>query len=372
MDIKKIVGLIVEYNPFHNGHLYHIQKIEELYPNSIKIAVMSGNFVQRGEPAIISKERRAKKAIEMGVDLVVELPAFYSTQSAEIFAKSSVKILDILGCDIFVFGSETNNIERLERIARLSLTKEFEISIKEFLKEGLSYTTAFSKALFDEKIESNDILGLEYIKALWFWKSSMKAQTILRKSAKFYEENQKDKIAGATIIRNKILKEEDYSQYLVGNTKLEKPFVFWKDFYSNLRYNIIFNFEKLSSIQDMEIGLEHRIMKAAKENRDYLSFFNAIITKRYTQARLQRIFLHILIGLTKEITDRWKSEIPYIRILEFSQKGQEYLNKIKKKDFPIISTKKNIQKRLSKEAQEIFFWNERATDLYNWTVKETK
>lgn len=370
--MKKVVGLIVEYNPFHNGHLYHLQEIDKLYPDNIKIAVMSGNFVQRGEPAIISKEKRAKKAIAMGVDLVVELPAFYSTQSAEIFARSSVGILDILACDCFVFGSETADIERLERIARLSLTKEFNLSIKEFLKEGFSYPTAFSKALYDEKISSNDILGLEYIKALWFLKSSMKAQTILRKSAKFYEENSADKIAGATIIRNKILKEEDYSQYLVKNEKLAKPFAFWEDFYPNLRYNIIFNFEKLSSIQDMEVGLEKRILKAAKENSEYLSFFNAIISKRYTQARLQRIFLHILINLTKEITERWKSEIPYVRVLEFSQKGQEYLNKIKKKDFPIISTKKNIQKNLSKEAQKIFFWNERATDLYNWTIEEKK
>lgn len=369
--MKKIIGLIVEYNPFHNGHLYHIQKIEELYPESIKIAVMSGDFVQRGEPAIISKSRRSQKALEMGLDLVVELPAFYSTQSAELFARASVGILSMLGCENFVFGSESNDISKLEKIARLSLTKEFNFSIKNFLAEGFSYPTAFSKAMFDEKIESNDMLGIEYIKALWFWESSMQAQTILRKSAKYYEENSDEKIAGATVIRNKILAGENYSKYL-SDEKIEKPYAFWADFYPYLRYNILFNFDKLSQIQDMEIGLEQRIYEAAKKNKSYSSFLNDIITKRYTNARLQRVFIHILLGLTKEMTDRWKNEIPYIRILDFSKKGQEVLNSIKKKNLPIISTKKNIQKKLGKDALEIFFWNEMASELYNWITEEKR
>lgn len=368
--MKKVIGLIVEYNPFHRGHLHHIQKIEELYPESIKIAVMSGDFVQRGEPAIISKNRRAKLAIEMGVDLVIELPAFYSTQSAEIFARATVGILHILGCESFVFGSETDDIKRLEKIANITLTEEFNKNIKKFLKEGYSYPTAFSKSLSDEKIESNDMLGIEYIKALWFWKSEMKAKTILRKSAKYYGENLEDNMAGASVIRQKILNKEKYSQYLVNNFSLEEPFAFWEDFYPYLRYNILFNYKELINIQDIEIGLEQRIFKAAQKNIDYKGFLNGIITKRYTNARLQRIFIHILIGLTKAITKRWSKEIPYIRVLEYSQEGRLHLNKIKKIDFPIISTKKNIQKNLSQEAQEIFFWNERASDLYNWITGE--
>lgn len=366
----KIIGLIVEYNPFHNGHLYHIQKIEELYPESTKIAVMSGDFVQRGEPAIISKNRRAKIAMEMGVDLIIELPAFYSTQSAEIFARAAVGILNILACESFVFGSETDDIQRLERIAAMTLTEEFNKNIKKFLEEGYSYPTAFSKSLLDEKIESNDMLGIEYIKALWFWNSNMKARTIMRKAAKYYDESMEDKIAGATVIRQKILNKEKYSQYLVNNFSLEEPFAFWDDFYPYLRYNILFNYKELPNIQDIERGLERRIFKSAQKNIDYKAFLNGIITKRYTNARLQRIFIHILIGLTANITKRWGKEIPYIRILEFSKKGQLYMNKIKKIDFPIISTKKNIQKNLSKEAQEIFFWNERASDLYNWITGE--
>ncbi|MBQ3437005.1 MAG: nucleotidyltransferase [Fusobacterium sp.] len=368
--MKKVIGLIVEYNPFHNGHLYHIQKIEELYPDSIKIAVMSGDFVQRGEPAIISKNRRAKMAIEMGVDLIIELPAFYSTQSAEIFAKSSVGILNILNCNSFVFGSESNNISNLEKIGKITLTEEFNLHLKKYLKEGFSYPTAVSKSLSNEKIEPNDILGIEYIKALWFWNSEMKAETIPRKSAKFYEKNEADNIAGATIIRNKISRGEIYENFLVHRKKIDAPFAFWENFYPYLRYDILFNSEKLSHIQDMEIGLEQRILSSAKKNKNYFDFFNDIATKRYTQSRIQRILIHILIKLTKEITERWKYEIPYIRVLEYSKKGQEYLNKIKKIDFPIINTKKNIQKKLSKEAQEIFFWNERVSELYNWVTGE--
>lgn len=368
--MKKIIGLIVEYNPFHNGHLYHIQKIEEMYPNSLKIAVMSGDFVQRGEPAIISKERRSKKAIEMGVDIVIELPAFYSTQSAELFARASIGILDKMNCEYFVFGSESGDIEKLQKIANTTLTEEFNLSMKEYLAQGFSYPTAFSKVLFDEKIESNDMLGIEYIKALNFWHSKMKARVITRKSAKYYEDNPDDKIAGATIIRNKIYNDEDYFSYLPKNELLEKPFAFWENFYSYLRYNIIFNFENLKNIQDMEIGLENRLLKSAQKNKDYFSFFQDVITKRYTKARLQRVFIHILLQLSKSDTEKWRDKIPYIRVLNFSSQGQEYLNKIKKYDITLITTKKNIQKKLSTEAQEIFFWNERASDLYRWVVEE--
>ncbi|MDD7391712.1 MAG: nucleotidyltransferase family protein, partial [Fusobacteriaceae bacterium] len=144
------------------------------------------------------------------------------------------------------------------------------------------------------------------------------------------------------------------------------------DFYPYLRYTILFNSEKLSQIQDIEIGLEQRIYESAKKNKNYSSFFDDIITKRYTRARLQRIFLHILLGLTKKITDRWKSEIPYIRVLEFSTKGQEVLKSLKERNLPIISTKKNIQKKLEKDALEIFFWNEMASELYNWITEEKK
>lgn len=366
----KAVGIVVEYNPFHKGHALHLEAVQEKFPEEVLIAVMSGDYVQRGEPAVLSKERRARKAKEMGVDIVIELPAFYSTQSAEIFARASIGILDKMNCQAVVFGSETNDISRLEKIARCSLTKEFERALKESLAQGYSYPTSVSKALFDEKIEPNDILGLEYIKAIWFWKSSMRAESIPRKNARYYEENTAKKIAGATAIRNKMKKEEEYKQYLCEEEDLQGPFLFWEDVYPYFRYYLLFHAANLEKIQDMEVGLEQRIQKAAKEQSKYSSFLEAVLTKRYTQARLQRVFLHILLGLSKDMTQKYKEEIPYIRVLEYSEKGQQYLNQIKKQESSMITTKKNIQKKLSKEAQEIFFWNEKASALYQWMIEE--
>lgn len=364
------IGIVTEYNPFHKGHLYHLRKVKEKYPKAVIIAVMSGDYVQRGEAAIVSKERRAKQAKEAGADLILELPAIYSTQSAEVFARASIGMLHICHCEAFVFGSETDDMARLEKIARLTSTKEFHLSLQEFLAQGFSYPTAFSKALWEEKLQPNDILGMEYIKALWYWKSPMRAESILRKQAGYYEENKEEAVAGATLIRKKIQEGEEYSQYLVTGKNLEKPFAFWEDFYPYLRYSLLLHRRTLSEIQDMEEGLENRMMKAAEKYRDYFSFLEAVMTKRYTYARIQRILIHILLGITKKQTDRWKEEIPYLRVLEFSEKGQEYLKGLRNGETPILTTKKNIQKNLSEEARELFFWNERASEFYHSIVEE--
>lgn len=364
------VGIVVEYNPFHKGHALHLQEVKKKFPEEVIIAVMSGDYVQRGEPALVSKERRAKQAKEAGVDIVLELPAIYSTQSAEVFARASIGMLDICHCEAFVFGSETNDMARLERIARLSLTKEFNLSLQEFLAQGFSYPTAFSEALWGETLEPNDILGLEYIKALWYWKSSMRAESILRQQSGYYEENKEEAVAGATLIRKKIQGKEEYSQYLVEEKNLEKPFAFWEDFYPYLRYSLLLHRETLFEIQDMEEGLENRMMKAAEKFRDYVSFLEAVMTKRYTYARIQRILIHILLGITKKQTERWREEIPYLRVLEFSEKGQEYLKILRNEEIPILTTKKNIQKNLSEEARELFFRNERASEFYRSIVEE--
>ena len=161
----KAVGVIVEYNPFHNGHKLHLDKINERDSESVKIAVMSGDFVQRGEPAIINRWKRAEIALKNGIDIVVELPCFYSCQSAEIFARGAVGILDELQCKEIIFGSETSNIEELKKIASLEESEIFKEKIKEFLKSGESYPNAHSKALKEvsgkeQNSLSNDILEL--------------------------------------------------------------------------------------------------------------------------------------------------------------------------------------------------------------------
>ena len=377
---KNVIGLIVEYNPFHNGHLHHIQEIDRLFEDNIKIAVMSGDYVQRGEPSLINKFEKTKIALSQGIDIVIELPTFYSTQSAEIFAKGSVNLLDKLSCNYIVFGSESNDLEKLKRIATISMTKEFELSLREFLAEGLSYPTAFSKALFDEKLGSNDILALEYLKAIKAINPKIEAYCIKREKTGYYDD-EKDNFASATHIRKILLdynkKKEDKLNKIKNLVPefsykiLEENFGVFSclsDFYDLIKYNIIKNHSNLKNIQDLEVGLENRLYKYSLENLSFEDFFDEVLTKRITISRLQRILLHSLLDLTEELTDKVKNKVPYVKILGFSNRGQEYLNYLKKLDDfnerKILTSNRNLKEILSEEELELFNFNELASQIY--------
>ena len=377
---KNVIGLIVEYNPFHNGHLHHIQEIDRLFEDNIKIAVMSGDYVQRGEPSLINKFEKTKIALSQGVDIVIELPAFYSTQSAEIFAKGSVNLLDKLSCSHIVFGSESNDLEKLKRIATISMTKEFELSLRKFLAEGFSYPTAFSKALFDEKLGSNDILALEYLKAIKAINPKIEAYCIKREKTGYYDD-EKDNFASATHIRKILLdynkKKEDKLNKIKNLVPefsykiLEENFGVFSclsDFYDLIKYNIIKNHSNLKNIQDLEVGLENRLYKYSLENLKFEDFFNKVLTKRITISRLQRILLHSLFGLTETITERVKNKVSFVKILGFSTKGQEYLNYLKKSDNyserKILTSNRNLKEILNEEEIELFNFNELCSQIY--------
>ena len=377
---KNVVGLIVEYNPFHNGHLHHIQEIDKLFEDNIKIAVMSGDFVQRGEPSLLNKFEKTKVALSHGIDIVIELPAFYSCQSAEIFARGSVNILDKLSCSHIVFGSESNDLDKLKRIATISLTKEFELSLKGFLAEGFSYPTAFSKALFDEKLGSNDILALEYLKAIRNLNSNIEAYCIKREKTGYYDD-EKENFASASYIRKVLLDTNKKKEDKLNKIKnlvpkfsfdtLEKNFFYLislENFYDLIRYEILKNKEDLKNIQDMEVGLENRLYESALKNLDFNCFFNEILSKRLTISRLQRILLHILLGLTKDVTNNTKFSIPFVKILGFSKKGQEYLNFLKKtdsyKENKILTSNRNLKEFLNEEEKFLFEFNERCSQIY--------
>ncbi|WP_338951702.1 nucleotidyltransferase [Fusobacterium nucleatum] len=377
---KNVIGLIVEYNPFHNGHLHHIQEIDRLFEDNIKIAVMSGDYVQRGEPSLINKFEKTKIALSQGVDIVIELPAFYSTQSAEIFAKGSINLLNKLSCSHIVFGSESNDLEKLKRIATISMTKEFELSLREFLAEGLSYPTAFSKALFDEKLGSNDILALEYLKAIKAINPKIEAYCIKREKTGYYDD-EKDNFASATHIRKILLdynkKKEDKLNKIKNLVPefsykiLEENFGVFSclsDFYDLIKYNIIKNHSNLKNIQDLEVGLENRLYKYSLENLKFEDFFNKVLTKRITISRLQRILLHSLFNLTETITEKVKNKIPFVKILGFSTKGQEYLNYLKKSDNyserKILTSNRNLKEILNEEEIELFNFNELCSQIY--------
>ena len=377
---KNIIGLIVEYNPFHNGHLHHIKEIDRLFEDNIKIAVMSGDYVQRGEPSLINKFEKTKIALSQGIDIVIELPAFYSTQSAEIFAKGSVNILNQLSCNHIVFGSESNDLDKLKKIATISLTKEFELSLKEFLAEGFSYPTAFSKALFNEKLGSNDILALEYLKAIKTINSKIEACCVKREKTGYYDD-EKDNFASATYIRKVLLDTNEKKENKLNKIKnlvpefsykiLEENFGFFSylsDFYDLIKYNIIKNYSELKNIQDLEIGLENRLYKYSLENLSFEDFFDEVLTKRITISRLQRILLHSLFGLTKTITEKIKNKVPFVKILGFSERGQEYLNYLKKSENynerKILTSNRNLKEILNEEEIELFNFNELCSQIY--------
>ena len=377
---KNVIGLIVEYNPFHNGHLHHIQEIDRLFEDNVKITVMSGDFVQRGEPSLINKFEKTKIALSQGIDIVIELPTFYSTQSAEIFAKGSVNVLDKLSCSHIVFGSESNDLDKLKRIATISLTKEFELSLREFLAKGFSYPTAFSKALFDEKLGSNDILAMEYLKAIKVINPKIEACSIKREKTGYYDD-EKDNFSSATYIRKILLDCNEKKEDKLNKIKnlvpefsykiLEENFGVFSclsDSYDLIKYNIIKNYSELKNIQDLEVGLENRLYKYSLENLSFEDFFDEVLTKRITISRLQRILLHSLFGLTKTITEKIKNEVPFVKILGFSERGQEYLNYLKKSENhnerKILTSNRNLKEILNEEEIELFNFNELCSQIY--------
>lgn len=369
----KAVGVIVEYNPFHNGHKLHYERAKKY--GDIVIAVMSGDFLQRGEPALIDRWKRAEIALKNGVDLVVELPIFYSTQSAEIFARGGIGILKALKVKTVVFGSETGDIERIKFRAKLAETEEFKERLKYELKSGVSYPTAFSNCLkffkIEEEAQSNDILGIEYIKSIEYWGGEITPVAIKRESTGYYSNEIKGGIASATGIRNRVFSKESIENlvpdrsYEILNTLIDENRVCrLEDFYPLIRYRILSSKESLKEIQDIEEGYLNRLYEVAKSETEFCNFFESIKSKRYTLGRIQRILIHILLDITKEMTEKTKVKIPYVRVLGFNKKGQKYLKSLKDEEVKIFTTLKNIQKKLEKEELALLEKNENASKIY--------
>lgn len=373
-QMRKAVGVVVEYNPFHNGHKYHCLKARQ--HGDLVIAVMSGDYVQRGEPALINRWERAELALKNGVDIVVELPIFYSTQSAEIFSRGAVGLLNLMGVEKIVFGSESGDIQSLKERADLEELDEFKEELKKQLKEGHSYPTAYSNTLKKLKqgleLNSNDILGVEYIKALKFWKSDIEPVAIKREKSGYYSEGIEDGISSATGIRKKLELGEEIkevvpaSTYEVLNAALEENrFARLKDFYPFIRHKILLEKESLKEIQDLEDGYENRLYEAAFKYSNYEDFFKSIQSKRFTIGRTQRILIHILLGIKKSDVEIVKNRIPYVRVLGFTKDGQSYLKSLKEKEVEILTTLKNIQRILSVEDLKFLEMNEIASKIYS-------
>ncbi len=328
-----IIGIVVEYNPFHNGHLYQINKVKEIYPDSTIIVVMSSSFTQRGEVSILDKWTKTKIALEF-VDLVVELPYAYSVQSADTFAYYAIKILNELKIDTLVFGSESADINKLEKIASSQINNaQIDSKVKSYLKEGLNYPTSLAKAIDDVinlRVDTpNDILAISYIKAILEINDKINVRPILR-NTKYEDITLTDKIISATKVRYKIKNKEKIKSYVpditykyIKDIKLD-----YDKYFSLLKYKILSE-NNLFQYLDVDKNIESRIVSKINISNDLQSLIKNIKSKSYSFNRISRMLNHILIGFTKEDKDRFKT-LEYIRILGFTNKGKLHLNRIKK------------------------------------------
>ena len=335
------VGVIAEYNPFHNGHMYHLKKIKEMFPNEEIVAVISSSFTQRGEPSIINKWDKTDICLKAGIDLVIELPYVFSTESADYFSYGALTILEKLGVDKFVFGSETNDIDIFKKIVDIQLNNgDFDKLVKIYLKFGNNYPTALSLALKDLDGEvltlPNDLLGISYVKIIK--ENNYKIKPFCIKRTSDYNSLSIDNnISSATAIRKALEENKDVS-FLVPDFVLEKfsELHFKEDYFKFLKYKIMLD-DNLERYQTVDEGLGFKLKKEIISSTSYDELIEKTKSKRYTQNRINRMLNHILCNFTKEKKSKCQ-DLEYIRILGFNDKGQIFINKNKKKcDLPIIS-----------------------------------
>ncbi|SDC67405.1 Predicted nucleotidyltransferase [Terribacillus halophilus] len=346
-------GLIVEYNPLHNGHVYHIQQAQKLTGSDCMIAVMSGNFTQRGEPAILDKFSRTRAALSAGIDLVIELPFLYAVQHADLFAKGAVSILHALQAEHLVFGSEDGSIEAFRQALAGQQANQtaFELVLKQQLEHGLSYPEANRAAYEAVGIDSslnlgspNNILGFAYMKAAEKLGTPLQVHTIRRIEAGYHEQAISGPIASATSIRTAWLdnKRQTVKQAVPGSTYElldDENLHSWEAYFPLLRYLILTRpAEMLRQIQGMDEGLEYRFKKYINQSLNFKQFLSLIKTKRYTWTRLQRVCVHLLTNTQKQFVSENLKEpsCPYIRVLGMTKKGQAFLASRKKRlDAPL-------------------------------------
>ena len=340
------IGIVAEFNPFHYGHKYLIDKAKEMYPNDEIIVVLGGNILQRGNLSIIEKYNKTKVALNNNVDLVVELPFAYATESADFFAEGAIKILNYLKVDKIIFGTEEGNLDKLKLVAKTQLSnKEYNSLVKKYLDTGLNYPSSLNKALKEliniEIDKPNDLLALSYIKEILKNKYNIEPITIKRTND--YHSKELDEIASATSIREALNNDENISKYIPREEidyLIKEP----KEIYFKyLKYKIITD-KDLSIYNTIDEGIDIRIKKCINEANDLDELIDMVKTKRYTYNKISRMLTHILVNYTKK--ESKKKNINYIKVLGFNSIGKKYLNNIKKDiSIPIITniTKDNYE-----------------------------
>jgi len=363
---KEIVGIICEYNPFHNGHVYHLTKVKEMFPNSLVVLVMSSCFTERGEISLLNKWDKTSIALNYGVDLVIELPFFYATNASDYFANGSIKILNELNCNYLIFGSEKDNIDELDKLSDIQINnKDYDKLVKEYLDKGYNYPTSLSKALYEItniKInEPNDLLALSYIKQIKLLNSNIKPISIKRTN-NYHDKELKNNITSATSIREAIKNNLDIKAYVPIETNNKIIKYDEKRYFDLLKYKII-STDDLSIYLDVNEGIDKRIKKCIFKATNLEELIMLVKTKRYTYNKLQRMFLHIITDTKKDDYDKL-NKLSYIRVLGFNNNGKKYLKEIKKEArIPIITNYHEID--------DVILNNElKITYIYNYIINQ--
>lgn len=352
------VGVIAEYNPFHNGHIYHLNKVKEMFPNSYLILILIGNFTQRGDVSVINKWDKTKLALDYGYDLVVELPFNIATSSASVYASGAVKLLNELNCNYLVFGSETNDTQILKELVEITNdNKEYNNKIKKFLDKGYNYPKACSLALSDiSKItidKPNDVLALEYVRSIYNQKSKIIPISIKRTND-YHEEEILSEITSATSIRKNINNKEKIKNALPSNSLRLCSNISIDNLFNYLKYEIISN-DKLNEILDVDEGIENKLKKEVLNCNDIDELIKKVKSKRYSYNRIKRMLLHILTNTKKD----YIKDIKYIRVLGMNKKGKEILKEAKKNTcLPIIT-------KYKKEFDYLFKDDIKASKIYS-------
>ncbi len=325
----KTLGIIVEYNPFHYGHELHIKRSMEATKADCVVAIMSGNYTQRGELAIYDKFTRAQCAVEMGVNLVLELPLIYSISSAEDFAYGAINILDSLGIiDYISFGSEHLDVNELKDLYHRTKSAYYENELKDSIAKGVSYAKAKEIAL-GYKLRSNEILAFNYVKSIDLLHSKIQLVSIKRDQSNYLSENTEGKISSAKSIRNLILSGDEYSYYIpkkVYEIIKNKKSVSNEDALDMFIYSILSKDNR--EIYMANEGLDNLLLKAATTSNSYDELINSLVSKRYPKTRIQRLLLYTMLDITNK-RQKYLFDNPYIKPLAFDEKGREVLNKIK-------------------------------------------
>lgn len=373
-----VAGIIAEYNPFHNGHAYMINQVRSNGATHI-VAVMSGNFVQRGEPALMPTSSRVKAALDGGVDLVLQLPVPYAVSGAAGFARGGVSVLNATGVvNSLAFGSECGDAAKLKFLSDLLLSGKADAEIKAQLETGITYAAAREnavKALCPDLAQlltsPNDILATEYINALSALNSAINPVAIKRIGAAHDSAEKSAEIASASEIRRMISAGEDVSDFIPYTTEIDDNQVFEVVSFNKFETAVLYKMRMISAGEivnkpDISEGIENRIYEAARSATTLDELYSLAKTKRYTHARIRRIVLNTVLEITAEDASM---DVPYIRALGFNERGAELIREMKTKATLPVITKAADLPSLTPQAQYMFNLESRATDFYTLLKK---